>query len=283
MHKITHNRPHNKHRQKKITYKHIQSGIILSPNTKSNQKYVSKTKQPLCSVTNRRTRLPQRLWKTIGTSPLTPRRHVARSASRDCVHITGELPATMEIDKTVSRKIYIEDSRHNLLGFDFIKSLGLLDIPLNSVCNAIFRSPAKSAITKQTDDTLKRFPPIFTNNARRCTQAETIPILKLSATLIFRPQRLQRLWSRIHVDFAGPSNGCSFLLVVDAHYKWLEIFPVQNTDTRSTIAVLKRLFSQHGLPETFVSGNDSQFTSETFQHFSSSCCITHVRSPPNHQ
>ena len=29
----------------------------------------------------------------------------------------------------------------------------------------------------------------------------------------------EQLWSRIHVDFAGPINGLSFLVVVDAHSK----------------------------------------------------------------
>lgn len=67
-------------------------------------------------------------------------------------------------------------------------------------------------------------------------------------------------WSRVHIDFAYPINGLSFL-VVDAHSKWPEIFPMQQTDTRSTIAILRRLFSQHGLPETLVSVTGLQFTS----------------------
>ena len=50
-------------------------------------------------------------------------------------------------------------------------------------------------------------------------------------------------WSPIHVDFAGPINGLSFLKVVDAHSKWPEIFPMKNTDTHSTISILKWLFS----------------------------------------
>ena len=49
----------------------------------------------------------------------------------DCVHITRELPATIKIEnKPASGKIYIADSRHNLLDLDFIKLLDLLNIPL---------------------------------------------------------------------------------------------------------------------------------------------------------
>ena len=40
-------------------------------------------------------------------------------------------------------------------------------------------------------------------------------------------------WSRVHVDLAGPINDLSFLVVVDAHSKWPEIFPMQQTDTQS--------------------------------------------------
>ena len=70
--------------------------------------------------------------------------------------------------------------------------------------------------------------------------------------------------------------------MVDAHSKWLVIFPIQNADTRSTIAILKRLFSQYDLPETLVSDHISQFTSETLYFFYSSCHITHIRSPLYH-
>ena len=78
------------------------------------------------------TLISQRLWKTIGLPPLTSTRHVAWSTSGDCVHIPGELPVIIKIeDKTASGKIYVADLRHNLLGLDFIESLGLLDIPLN--------------------------------------------------------------------------------------------------------------------------------------------------------
>ena len=53
----------------------------------------------------------------------------------------------MEIeDKTASKKIYITDSRHNLLGLDFIKVLGLLYVPINTVCNAVSRFPAHGGV-----------------------------------------------------------------------------------------------------------------------------------------
>ena len=73
----------------------------------------------------------------------------------------------------------IADSRHNLLGLDLIKLLGLLDILLNSICNAVPRSPAQSAITEQTDDTIECFSPGITNDHGRCTQAEAVTLVFL--------------------------------------------------------------------------------------------------------
>ena len=63
------------------------------------------------------TLISQRLWKTLGRRPLTFTRHVARIASGDCVHITGELPAIIKIeDKTASGKVNVVDSSHNPFG-----------------------------------------------------------------------------------------------------------------------------------------------------------------------
>ena len=65
--------------------------------------------------------------------------------------------------------------------------------------------------------------------------------------------------------------------IVVAFWSWL--MPIPNGQKffqcRMLIAILKQLFSQHGLPET-VSDNGSLFTSETFSHFCSSCWITHL-------
>ena len=35
-----------------------------------------------------------------------------------------------------------------------------------------------------------------------------------------------RPWSRIHIDFAGPMQGKTFLIVIDSHSKWLEVCQV---------------------------------------------------------
>ena len=89
-------------------------------------------------------------------------------------------------------------------------------------------------------------------------------------------------WQRIHIDFAGPFLGKSFLVVVDAHSKWPEIFDMSTTSATQTIATLRQLFSAYGLPEQVVSDNGPQFISEEFADFMKKNGIKHIRCAPYH-
>ena len=89
-------------------------------------------------------------------------------------------------------------------------------------------------------------------------------------------------WQRIHMDFAGPFMGTSFLVIVDAHSKWPEVFEMSSTSTSKTITVLRQLFAKYGLPEQVVSDNGPQFTSEEFRHFVKDNGIKHIRCAPYH-
>ena len=91
-----------------------------------------------------------------------------------------------------------------------------------------------------------------------------------------------RPWQRIHIDFAGPFLGTSFLVVVDAHSKWPEIFEIPSTSTTKTITALRHLFSAYGLPEQVVSDNGPQFTSDEFSTFLRKNGVKHIRSAPYH-
>ena len=94
-----------------------------------------------------------------------------------------------------------------------------------------------------------------------------------------------RPWSRIHIDFAGPMDNRTFLVIIDAHSKWLEVIPMNSTSATATIQALRTTFSQFGLPESIVSDNGPQFTSSEFSQFVTSMAfatsefrlITHPR------
>ncbi|XP_034289829.1 uncharacterized protein K02A2.6-like isoform X1 [Pantherophis guttatus] len=88
-------------------------------------------------------------------------------------------------------------------------------------------------------------------------------------------------WSRIHIDFVGPYMGRTFLIVVDAYSKWVEIVLMTSTTSEAVIQVLRRMFATHGLPDVLVLDNGPQLTSTTFQLFLT-LGIRHAQIAPFH-
>ena len=91
-----------------------------------------------------------------------------------------------------------------------------------------------------------------------------------------------RPWSRIHIDFAGPMDNLTFLVIVDAHSKWIEVVKMNSTTATATIQALRTTFSRFGIPQSIVSDNGPQFTSSEFAEFCHLNGIRHVRVPPYH-
>ncbi|KAK0139329.1 hypothetical protein N1851_024035 [Merluccius polli] len=89
-------------------------------------------------------------------------------------------------------------------------------------------------------------------------------------------------WQRIHIDYAGPFMGHMFLIVMDAHSKWMDVYPVTTSTSASTIECLRKSFSNQGLPETVVSDNGSCFVSAEFREFMQKNGIEHITSAPYH-
>ncbi len=89
-------------------------------------------------------------------------------------------------------------------------------------------------------------------------------------------------WSRLHIDFAGPFQGKVFLVVVDAHSKWLEVSLMSFMSSSAVINTLRLLFATHGLPDVIVSDNGAAFTSTEFQGFADRNGIRHVTTAPYH-
>ena len=92
----------------------------------------------------------------------------------------------------------------------------------------------------------------------------------------------ERPWSRVHADYAGPFMGKMFLIVVDTHSKWMEVQMVSTATSQTTIEKLRTMFATHGLPETLVTDNGSDFTSAEFEEFTRQNGIRHLRSVPYH-
>lgn len=90
------------------------------------------------------------------------------------------------------------------------------------------------------------------------------------------------LWSRLYLDFAGLFMGQMFLIMVDAHSKWIDAHIMANITAPSTIDKLRQVFAVHGLPDTVVMDNGLTFTSELFGEFMEQNGIRHIRSAPFH-
>ena len=89
-------------------------------------------------------------------------------------------------------------------------------------------------------------------------------------------------WSRVHIDYAGPYKGHMYLVVIDAHSKWMDVHIMHTTTSASTIVKLREIFATHGLPETVVSDNGPNFTSTEFENFLAKNGIKHTKVPPYH-
>ena len=89
-----------------------------------------------------------------------------------------------------------------------------------------------------------------------------------------------RPWDRVHIDFCGPLEGMMFLVIIDAHSKWLDVYPTKVATTAVTLDKLRMSFASWGLPRVLCSDNAACFTSPVFEQFCVMNGIRHVTSPP---
>jgi len=58
-----------------------------------------------------------------------------------------------------------------------------------------------------------------------------------------------------------------FLIVVNAHSKWMEIEVVNTVTSQATVEHLRPIFARFGLPKVIVTDNGTCFTSSDFDEF----------------
>lgn len=91
-----------------------------------------------------------------------------------------------------------------------------------------------------------------------------------------------RPWSKLHLDFADPFMGHMFLVLGNAHSKWLESCIMSNITASVTAGTLRSIFTTHGLPDTIMTDNGPTFTSKVFKEFIEKNGICHVCAVPYH-
>ena len=73
-----------------------------------------------------------------------------------------------------------------------------------------------------------------------------------------------------------------FLIVVDAHSKWIEAIMMTTTTTSKTIAEIRKMLAAYGMLEQVISDNGPQFTSNEFDEFMKKNGIKHILTSPYH-
>ena len=91
-----------------------------------------------------------------------------------------------------------------------------------------------------------------------------------------------RPWARLHLDFAGPFEGRLFLIMIDAHSKWIEAVSTHSTSSAVVIEELRSVFARFGIPEMIVTDNGTGFVSQEFKSFLEKNGVRHVTSAPYH-
>jgi hypothetical protein len=76
--------------------------------------------------------------------------------------------------------------------------------------------------------------------------------------------------------------GKMFLIIIDAHSKWLDVHIMPSITSVQTIEKLRITFATHGLPQKVVTDNGPSFVSEQFKSFMSDNGIVHVTTAPYH-
>ncbi|CAB3984850.1 PREDICTED: uncharacterized protein K02A2.6-like [Paramuricea clavata] len=82
------------------------------------------------------------------------------------------------------------------------------------------------------------------------SSSEDSPNEENASTSAFTPLGMaQSSMARIDINYASPFMGKMFLLIIDAHSKWLDVHYVNTATTETTITKLRVTFATHGIPQ----------------------------------
>lgn len=109
-------------------------------------------------------------------------------------------------------------------------------------------------------------------NCDICTQRRSVHREPLMTTPV-----QERPWQRVGTDLFFWEKK-TYLLIVDYFSRYIEVV----TSAHTVIAALKDTFSRHGVPQTVVSDNGSQYSCGLFKDFAKEYGFTHLTSSPRY-
>lgn len=91
----------------------------------------------------------------------------------------------------------------------------------------------------------------------------------------------QRPWQKVGMDLFE-LHSKQYLIIVDYHSNFFEVNNLHDTRSTTIIKKCKQQFSRYGIPDTIVSDNGPQFSSQDFKLFSKQYKFTHTTSSPRY-
>ena len=86
----------------------------------------------------------------------------------------------------------------------------------------------------------------------------------------------------MHIDYCGPIDGKYFLVIIDAHSKFIHVHATTTTSSKVTIECLRKTFANFGIPHEIVSDNAQYFVSGEIKDFYKQNNIQLKNSAPFH-
>ena len=122
-------------------------------------------------------------WISLGSPRLTACEEQAVSASGDPVKILGKFTARLKLHgREGTGSCYVADSQLNVLGSDWMESLGLWNVPISSVCNSV-------EAASMNEELKGKFPQLFELGLGRCNKMKASLQLKPDSKPVFRRKR----------------------------------------------------------------------------------------------
>ena len=91
----------------------------------------------------------------------------------------------------------------------------------------------------------------------------------------------ERPYQRVSADICEVDKA-HYLVVVDCYSRYLDIANLSKLTAKEVVEKMKSCFAQHGVPETVVTDNGTQFSSGEFKQFTRSWNFCHMTSSPHY-